>query len=243
MKIIKLETIDSTNSYLKREYMNRLDFTWVTSEIQTHGKGRMNNSWIGSKESLMCSTLLKHDISMKNLSLYPLLAAVSLHKVLFKFHHQIMIKWPNDLYLKDKKLAGILCESIIEANDVHAIIIGFGINLNQRGFTDELKDIATSLYLHTDQIYQKVAILCDLKKQLDIDLKAYKENPLFIIDYCNKYNYLKGLEISFLDNHIINVGQVRDINSNGQLNVSTKSGLISLNSGHITVCKFNKKTT
>ncbi|MCD4827099.1 MAG: biotin--[acetyl-CoA-carboxylase] ligase [Acholeplasmataceae bacterium] len=190
MKTIHLESIDSTNSYLKRNYKELSNFTWVTSEIQTHGKGRMNKTWIGSKDALMCSTIINHEITTSNLSLYPLLAAVSLHKVLSKYINHLMIKWPNDIYLKDKKLAGILCESIIEANQVHALIIGFGVNLNQKSFNDELKDIATSLYQYTNQTYDKELILNNLKNQLTIDLNAYIQNPLNTIDYCNNYHYL-----------------------------------------------------
>ena len=73
---------------------------------------------------------------------------------LSRYQEDIKIKWPNDIYLDNQKIAGILTESIIEANNVLAVIIGFGINLNQKEFILDLKDSAT-LYLHTNQIYDK----------------------------------------------------------------------------------------
>jgi BirA family transcriptional regulator, biotin operon repressor / biotin---[acetyl-CoA-carboxylase] ligase len=239
MHIINFKTIDSTNSYIKREYKNINHFTWVISDEQTKGKGRLDNTWTGSKDSLMCSILLKEDINLSKINLYPLIAAQSLHKVLSTYHKDIKIKWPNDLYIHDKKIAGILCESIIESNKVLAVIIGFGINLNHMSFSGELKDIASSLYLNTNQSYDKAMILNQLSNQLNIDLKNYHHYPLEVINYCNTYNYLKDLNITYVDNNQIIDAKAININNQGQLIVKTHNQLIALNSGEVSL-KRNK---
>ncbi|BCR36163.1 biotin--[acetyl-CoA-carboxylase] ligase [Mariniplasma anaerobium] len=239
MNIINFKTIDSTNSYLKREYKELNHFTWVKSDEQTQGRGRIHNTWIGNDDSLMCSILLKHDINISNIALYPLIAAQSLHKVLSTYHHDMKIKWPNDLYIGDKKIAGILTESIIESSNVLAIILGFGINLNQSSFSNDLKKIASSLYLNTDQTYDKTIILKQLSKQLLSDLKHYHQFPLDIINYCNDYNYLKGQNITFVEDDQLYDARALNINDQGQLIVETKAGLKTLNSGLVSL-KRNK---
>ena len=65
MKTITFETIDSTNNYLKRHHEDLNDFTWVITDDQTHGKGRMDKKWIGGNDSLLCSTLLKKTSQQK----------------------------------------------------------------------------------------------------------------------------------------------------------------------------------
>jgi BirA family transcriptional regulator, biotin operon repressor / biotin---[acetyl-CoA-carboxylase] ligase len=159
MHIINFKTIDSTNSYIKREYKNINHFTWVISDEQTKGKGRLDNTWTGSKDSLMCSILLKEDINLSKINLYPLIAAQSLHKVLSTYHKDIKIKWPNDLYIHD--------------------------------------------------------------------------------NYCNTYNYLKDLNITYVDNNQIIDAKAININNQGQLIVKTHNQLIALNSGEVSL-KRNK---
>jgi BirA family biotin operon repressor/biotin-[acetyl-CoA-carboxylase] ligase len=239
MNTINFKTIDSTNSYLKREYKDLNHFTWVISDEQTQGRGRIHHTWIGDDASLMCSVLIKDDINLSNISLYPLIAAQSLHKVLSKYHKDMMIKWPNDLYIKDKKIAGILTESIIESNNVLAIILGFGVNLNQSSFLNDLKDIASSMYLHTHQTLDKTIILNQLSDQLLSDLKQNQKFPLDVIEYCNKHNYLKDLDITYLKEDKLIDAKAFYINNQGQLVVETKDGLQSLNSGLVSL-KRNK---
>lgn len=235
MNIINFKTIDSTNSYLKRDYKNMNHFTWVISDEQTQGKGRMHNTWTGTKDSLMCSVLLKKDINLSMINLYPLIAAQSLHKVLSNYHHDIKIKWPNDLYIDDKKIAGILTESNIQSNQILAIIIGFGVNLNQSSFPNDLKDIASSLYLNTNQTYDKAMILNQLANQLRIDLNHYQLNVLDVIDYCNTYNYLKDQNITYLENDQMIHAKALNINHQGQLVVESHNELKVLNSGAVSL--------
>src|SRR5690554_1474829 len=101
MKKITFNTIDSTNSYLKRNYQSFDHLTWVISDHQTNGKGRFSNQWFSSNDSLLCSVLLKDDMDINIIKRTPLLAAKSLHKTLLKYHNDVLIKWPNDLYLND----------------------------------------------------------------------------------------------------------------------------------------------
>ena len=81
----------------------------------------------------------------------------------------------------------------------------------------------------------KKEILSQIQVQLESDLKTYFDNPLQTISYCNQYNYLKGLRITFNDHHQSNIGEALNINEHGQLIIKTKDGLIALNSGEVSI--------
>jgi BirA family biotin operon repressor/biotin-[acetyl-CoA-carboxylase] ligase len=237
MKHIHFKTIDSTNDYLSNNYTELEDMTVVTSDYQTHGKGRLSRTWYGNEKSIMCSVLLKKNLNNIPLNILPLLVAKSLHQVLSKYHNNIKIKWPNDLLINGLKLSGILIKSIFEGNQVLAIIIGFGININQTEFDEEIQEIATSLYLETKKIYDKDLILEELLKQLETDLKATKENKQSIIDYCNKFSAITNKEISFIHNNKKYTGIAQRINEDGYLVVLVENKCFNIDSSEILLRK------
>jgi len=235
MKVITFETIDSTNSYIKKNYTDLTHFTWVKSEVQTLGRGRSAKVWFGDHESLLATLLLKENISIDYLPRYALLAVSILHKVLSRYSDSIEIKWPNDLIIGRHKLAGILIESVIESSSVKALMIGFGINLNHSIFNSDLKDIATSLKIATHHTYDKMQILEEIDKEFHLSLPLFYEDPDSVIKYCNKHHLLTNKIISF--NHLdrITEGKVKEINSLGELVIEVKNEMISINCGSITI--------
>lgn len=237
MKIIHFETIDSTNNYIKKNYESIDHLSWVTASIQTSGKGRSSKTWYGDSNSLLASILIKNEINPNWIHLIPLLAAKSLHQVLFKYHQDILIKWPNDLLIHHKKIAGILVESISLSNDFKAIIIGFGINLNQKLFPSDLYGISTSLYKETNQTFDQREMLELLHNQITLDYEAFKKESLEVISYCNKYLAYKDQLISYLHDSKTHHAYVKEIDHNGHLIVMENDLLIPLNSGEITFTK------
>jgi BirA family transcriptional regulator, biotin operon repressor / biotin---[acetyl-CoA-carboxylase] ligase len=237
MNILYFETIDSTNTYLKKNYLDLKHNTWLSTNHQTSGKGRISKSWYGNENSLMCSLLLKTNLAYDQISLIPLLAVKSLHQVLIKYHPDIKIKWPNDLLIDNKKIAGILVESMTQENKVTAIIIGFGININHQTFTPEIKDLATSLFLKTNQVYDKEIIYQELIKQFDMDYQAYQNDSQFIIDYCNLHHALTNKTITFTNLEVYQQAKVITILANGHLLVKAKDKEISLSSGEVSILK------
>lgn len=235
MMPIYFKTIDSTNSYLKRNYQSLDHLTWVKSDLQTHGKGRLLNQWIGTKDSLLCSVILKDTIDINMITRMPLLAAQSLHKTLKKYHKDILIKWPNDLYLNDKKIAGILVESIIDQSKVLALVIGFGININQPSFPEIIEHKATSLYLNTGNINDKDKIFQKLIEIFSTDLNNYMKKPLEVINYCNDHAYLKNKTITYMKDQKLHQGMVSSINHDGYLVVKNDDQSIILDSGEVTL--------
>ena len=121
-----IEQTNSTNTLLKELIAKGQEPDFIYAGYQTAGRGQTGNSWESEKgKNLICSILLP-----PNKNLYFLNIAVSV-AILRLFDEPLTIKWPNDIYWKDKKLAGILLENAIIGNEVKYTIAGIGLNVNQ----------------------------------------------------------------------------------------------------------------
>lgn len=129
-KIYYFNTIDSTQNFaLKLASKPHENGSIVISEQQTQGRGRQNRKWVSPRGGIWLSVLLKPNFEISQASLFPMLTslalAISIEKVL-KLRPKL--KWPNDLTLDNKKVAGILVDASIESNQIDYLVIGVGIN-------------------------------------------------------------------------------------------------------------------
>lgn len=129
-KIYYFNTIDSTQNFaLKLASKPHENGSIVISEQQTHGRGRQNRKWFSPRGGIWLSVLLKPNFEISQASLFPMLTslalAISIEKVL-KLRPKL--KWPNDLTLDNKKVAGVLVDAAIESNQIDYLVIGVGIN-------------------------------------------------------------------------------------------------------------------
>jgi len=122
MKIIKLDTVDSTNEYAKKITSKSENFTIILAKKQRSGRGRLNRKWESPEGGLWVSVILKPDFFSSLLSLDMGLAVL---ETLKNFGIDSKLKWPNDLLVSEKKICGILLEKISEN-----VIIGIGLNVN-----------------------------------------------------------------------------------------------------------------
>ena len=127
-----IEQTNSTNTLLKELIAKGQEPEFIYAGYQTAGRGQTGNSWESEKgKNLICSILLP-----PNKNLYFLNIAVSV-AILRLFDEPLTIKWPNDIYWKDKKLAGILLENAIIGNEGKYTIAGIGLNVNQTEFVSD----------------------------------------------------------------------------------------------------------
>ena len=146
----------------------------IVAKEQTEGKGRGKNLWYSPPGGLYFSILLP-SLFFENLQLLTNLVAFLVAKVIFeKFGEKIFIKFPNDLYFKNKKIGGILTENIIFGNKYYSVL-GIGLNTNIEKFPESLKKKATSLYLETGKKIDNEEILNiilkEIKKEIEIFIK------------------------------------------------------------------------
>jgi BirA family biotin operon repressor/biotin-[acetyl-CoA-carboxylase] ligase len=204
--------IDSTSSYIKKNYLKLNNLDIVTANKQTNGRGRNNKKWFNNyNEDILLSLLIKDQEIINQHHKLSLFVAVVLLEFLKEINiNNVYIKWPNDVYVNDKKIAGILLEGISTSNDIEAIIIGIGINVNSKDFLGEYKVVPTSIYNETgivfdlDKLKEKFieTLLNKLKKLNNIDFikisnsNNYLLNKTATIVYKNKEKNIKILGIN-----------------------------------------------
>ena len=119
-----VDEIESTNTYFKEHAEEYPDKSVLIALRQTKGRGRYNRVW-ESKDDITFSILLKHNAS------YNVIAPLALCLALYSLGYDTGIKWPNDIYMQDKKLAGILIEDLYQIT-FNSAIIGIGLNMSDK---------------------------------------------------------------------------------------------------------------
>ncbi len=141
-RIIRLEEVDSTNRYLKQLVREERpeEGSLVIADYQTGGRGQMGNSWYsGRGDNLLFSLLIyPRQLPANESFILSRITSLALKNLLDSFVNDIRIKWPNDIYWKDKKIAGILIENDIQGKEIDNSVIGIGLNVNQQIFPLEL---------------------------------------------------------------------------------------------------------
>ena len=149
--ISHLAIVDSTNTYLK-SLVDAPEGTCVSADEQTAGRGRQNRNWHSAPgEGLYLSILLRPPRGRTDLPLLSLTAAIAVAETFLAIGlEKIDLKWPNDLLCSERKICGILVETAgLNQGGSPRVIVGIGVNLNQRAFPPPLDTTATSLLIES----------------------------------------------------------------------------------------------
>lgn len=236
MKHLRFESIDSTNTYLKTRYSEHPSFQVVSAVHQTKGRGRMGNVWIDDGTQALFSILIKDHTLAGRIELLPFLTAKVLHETLSEAIPSLQIKWPNDLYAASRKLAGILVETIVDDGEIMAAVIGVGINVNTKSFPEELKGVATSLFLKTHRETDPESWIMRVSSRME---SAWKKGDFEdVIAYCERHSFLKGKPVTTSQNGHTLHGTAGSIQPDGTLEVFTDQGVFHVRSGEVTWQKY-----
>lgn len=166
-RIIRLAETNSTNSYLRclSEKEQLPEGSVVVTDFQTAGRGQVGNVWESEAgKNLMFSIIIYPDFIPANRQfLISQIAALSVKETLDYYTSDITVKWPNDIYWKDRKICGMLIENDLSGQHLYCSVIGIGINLNQQQFRGDAPN-PVSLTQITGKEYDREEILqCFLK--------------------------------------------------------------------------------
>lgn len=147
-QLIMKESTDSTNLDIERAAEEGAPHGLVAvAEQQTAGKGRRGRSWVSPPgENLYFSMLLIPKLAADQASMVTLVMALAVAGAVKRAGLDAKIKWPNDVVVNGKKICGILTELFFKKDGSYYVVIGTGINVNQKGFPEEIQETATSLY-------------------------------------------------------------------------------------------------
>lgn len=176
MKLIKLDAIDSTNTFLKNLAVNVEldDFTVVSAKHQLSGKGQMGSEWVSEVDkNLMFSVYKRFErLTIENQFCISMIVSLTIHEVLSALKlSKIKIKWPNDILSCDKKVGGVLIENKLKDKQIESSIIGIGLNVNQTVFRN--LNQASSLYVNYKRKFDRDNLLKQIVNRLEINFKKY----------------------------------------------------------------------
>lgn len=188
--------VDSTNTIAKKLASDSNDGTAIISEIQNGGKGRLGRIWTSPKGGIWTSLILKPNIEPINANKITQVAAAALINVLKSLNIESKIKWPNDIYINNKKFAGILTEMKCDMDRVHYLVLGVGMNINipLENFPEEIRSIATSLLIETGRNFNRNSIL----------IKFYYEFEKLYLALVNNDDFSTSLNICRNNSIILN---------------------------------------
>ncbi|MBT5028486.1 MAG: biotin--[acetyl-CoA-carboxylase] ligase [Nitrospina sp.] len=238
-----LPQIDSTNEEIRRGFSEGFpEGTVIIADCQTQGRGRQGRSWHSeAKAGLYISTLLKPQLPPDRLSCITLMAGVATASAIQQqTSAPIRLKWPNDILLNGKKLAGILCECLVEPDTTPAIIVGIGINLNHSHFPEEIRDIATSLKVETGKIISHTDLARQLLQNMNSEYEDFLQGKLTsLMQKWTQQSDLFGKTITVYHKDRSLTGQAIGLDLHGKLILQTPDGIqehldsgeVSFNSG------------
>ncbi|MCX8058203.1 MAG: biotin--[acetyl-CoA-carboxylase] ligase [Spirochaetes bacterium] len=235
--IIYIESIDSTNSeLLEKEYPDR---TVLYTFNQTAGRGRFERKWINLKDKALAFSILIKNLNNFELSktfyITSILAISCIDTIKDIFNNKkklnIWIKWPNDIYINNKKLAGILTETKVINENSYKITSGIGININLD--SNDIKQIEgspTSLFIETGILTEIQGFTIKLLEKLNSNIAIFLENDNslnynLIKDKWKEYSQLIGKNIIFKlnENNKLIEAKVIDIDDIGHIVLKIKN--------------------
>ncbi|WP_338407667.1 biotin--[acetyl-CoA-carboxylase] ligase [uncultured Flavobacterium sp.] len=231
MKLIKLGAIDSTNEFLKGLSSNQVleNFTVVSAENQTNGKGQMGSVWTSEPSTNLIMSVLVKDFLMDTNHLFDvnIAASVAVIQALEILNiPKLSIKWPNDIMSYNKKIGGILIENSIKSDGTIISIVGLGLNVNQTNFENLPK--ASSLAVTCNTNFDKEKILLKIMEKLEQNIQSWNQNSVLLwSEYSNKL-FKKGIPMLFEDQNKQNfMGIIQGVSSIGKLEVLLEDDLVS----------------
>ena len=224
-KILSYESLDSTNDTAYHLAENgEKEGTVVVSERQRRGKGRQGRQWVSPKGGIYLSCILKPDIEPKEVAKITLVSAVALAASIREVAGvDAMIKWPNDIMVKRKKVCGILTEMKAEQDKVNFLIVGIGLNVDSQ--VSSLPKGATSLNKESDSKVSKVALAKRILENLEHYVLLFKKDGFNKIrDEWHHYSATIGNHVKVHCHNEQIEGQALDVDSDGALVVRLDSG-------------------
>jgi BirA family biotin operon repressor/biotin-[acetyl-CoA-carboxylase] ligase len=222
MNIIKLSAINSTNDYLKSlaSAQHLKNFTIVTAEAQTQGKGQMGGVWNAEAGKNLTFSILLKDLLRETSGIFTLNVAVvtAIAKAVSGFDiPDISIKWPNDILAGNKKICGVLIENSIKSDGKIQSVVGIGINVNQTDFKGLPK--ASSMAVQADKFFDKEEIMLAIAHQLQQNVSDLETDAQMLWRQYHDLLFKKGIPMPFEKEGRRFMGIIQKVTENGQLEI------------------------
>lgn len=238
--IYRFGKIGSTNSHLlKLGEEGFPEGTVVVADEQTAGRGRFGRNWEAEPQAnLLFSLLLRpRFLEQDELFILTFAAAVSVVEAIEEVTHlQPQLKWPNDVLLDGKKVAGILLETSFDSNRLSHVVLGIGLNVNQREFSEAISNDAISLSLSAGKKYDRDELLFTILNDFSMIYESLQKRDFYsIMKKWRDSSIMYGKRISVnLAGNVLE-GICEEITDDGALVVRTDDGIKKFTAGEVTI--------
>ncbi|MDI1315575.1 biotin--[acetyl-CoA-carboxylase] ligase [Prosthecobacter sp.] len=219
-QVTVLDEVGSTSDWLKQNAADLPVGTAVFTESQTAGRGRRDNRWIAPRgKDLMFSLLLKPAASMEKWPRITTLAALAICKAIEEeLPLQPRIKWPNDIYLNDRKVSGLLAETVSTCNGI-LLVLGIGLNVNTLDFPDDLPAASLLKQLPSASLREidRNSLASRLLASLHAGFQCLEDDFSTAIAEVRQRSWLVGRQIRARSPQGEVFGRVLDLNEEGHL--------------------------
>lgn len=228
-KINYFSKVDSTNNKAKElVFAGASEGLLVVAEEQVGGRGRLGRSWFSPSGGIWFSLVLRPQIAPGEILKITLMAGIAgVEAIKETIGLEPRIKWPNDLLIKGKKLAGILTEMETEADRIHSVILGMGINANiaWRDFPSHLKETATSMQVQLGKNVDRCRILRAILAKLETGCEQLRSGGFSSIrNSWMEHSDTLGSQVKVETVNGAIKGKAVDISSEGALILELDSG-------------------
>ena len=228
-QILRFESLPSTNLEAARlAGEDAPEGLCIIAGEQTAGRGRLERQWVSPQGAgLYFSMILRPQFEQSVWPLLTLMAAVAVHDALLEAYAlKADIKWPNDLLVNDKKLCGILAETV-DTSIGRAVVLGIGVNLKQGSFPVELEAVATSVESATGGVSDLEMVIEPLVGSLVryYEILQLASGPEVIVrEWSARSSYVNGKRIRIVNGDEVFEGTSRGLERDGALRIETDSG-------------------
>lgn len=224
-----LKKLGSTNDFAMNltKTTSVLDGTVVRTSYQFQGKGQMGNTWFSEpNKNLAVSVVLKPSgLNGANIYLLNMAVALALRDFAATYCDHVKVKWPNDIYVGERKVAGILVENLWKGSQVQFSVAGLGVNINQEVFPPDIPN-PTSLFLETQKRFDLEEVYQQLLWHIEKWYLKFKQDPQAIKEqYLSQLLYFETPRVYKTKNNEELHGRIVDVSEAGKLMLMTESGL------------------
>ena len=227
MELLKLDETESTNSWVARHALELPTPVLVWCHTQTAGRGQRGNSWESEPGKNITASLLFHPDNYPAIDQFAISEAIAIAISDFLLSQGVepKIKWPNDIYVGDKKICGILVEHVVTGRNISRTIAGFGININQKEFLSDAPN-PVSLSLITGKEYSLEECVEKLSGYLVAALQSLGNKEELHSSFLSRLWRKDGKCHRFYDrkNHRPLMGKIMGVRPQGILEVEDEEG-------------------
>jgi len=236
---IYIDEIDSTNSYLLNSDEFNINGSVLFAEFQSKGKGRRNRQWKSEKgQNLTFSILLNENLYSEGINLYTFAASLAIVNALENLYQlKPEVKWPNDVLVNNKKIAGILAETSLIDSTIKKLVIGIGVNVNQPHFPGKYNFQPTSVKIEFGHIVKRERLLNEILNIFEELIEIIPDEPESILNRWRNKCKMIGEKIQLESEDKEYFGIFDDIDENGFLILKTGEKKETIYAGDITLRK------